>query len=250
MNSTITSIYFSPTGNTKRSVESIANAMGNKKETFDITLDLDSRGRLFSDKDFVVFGAPVYAGRIPTITRERFQKFKGRETPCLVIVTYGNRHYDDALIELADIVKDQGFVVKGAAALIGRHTFGEIQIDRPNEEDFIENRSFATSIRSKIHVQNDLDIPGNHPYRDGGSGGMFHPLTSDACIECGICVNGCPTMAIEKDYRTINDNCLSCFRCIRNCPEKAKNIDTEKYNAFASDFSEKLKERRENEYFL
>lgn len=66
----------------------------------------------------------------------------------------------------------------------------------------------------------------------------------------GICVKECPTMAIEKDYRTINDNCLSCFRCIRNCPEKAKNSDTEEYKAFASDFSEKLKERRENEYFL
>lgn len=244
----IASIYFSPTGNTKKSLESIADALDGEKEEIDITVDLNPDERSFAEEDFVIFGAPVYAGRIPTVSRERFHKFKGSKTPCFVIVTYGNRHYDDALLELADLAEEQGFVVKGAAALVGRHTYGEIQTDRPNEEDFKENKNFVASV--KAGSDEDLQIPGNRPYRDGGGGVNFRPLTSDACIECGICVKGCPTQAIGEDFRTINDTCISCFRCIRNCPKDAKNMDTEEYKGFANMFTEKFKERRKNEYFL
>ena len=44
--------------------------------------------------------------------------------------------------------------------------------------------------------------------------------------------------------------CISCFRCIRNCPVHAKNMDVEVYHAFAREFSSRLEERRENEYYL
>ncbi len=60
----------------------------------------------------------------------------------------------------------------------------------------------------------------------------------------------CPVQAVGADCRTIDDRCLACFRCIRICPVHAKNMDTEEYRTFAQMFSEKLKERRENQYFL
>ncbi|TJX13737.1 4Fe-4S dicluster domain-containing protein [Tissierella creatinini] len=250
MNTTITSIYFSPTENTKRSVESIAEVIEGNKEQIDITVDLEPKERLFSDKDLVIFGAPVYAGRIPSVSKERFMKFKGSKTPCLIVVTYGNRHYDDALLELSDLAEELGFVVKGAAALIGRHTYGEIQTNRPSEEDFLENHRFATRAIAELMNNKELKIPGNQPYKDGISGGRFHPLTSDSCIECGICVKECPVQAIDKDFRTINGNCISCFSCIRKCPKNAKNMDTEEYQSFAKEFSKELNKRRENEYFF
>ena len=84
-----------------------------------------------------------------------------------------------------------------------------------------------------------------------GSGGKFHPLTSDACTQCGLCVAECPTHAIADDCRTIDAaKCLSCFRCLRLCPVGAKNMDSEPYLSFARDFSQKLAARRENEYIL
>ena len=55
--------------------------------------------------------------------------------------------------------------------------------------------------------------------------------------------------AIGEDCRTVGDACISCFRCIRNCPVGAKNMDVPAYNEFAAMFTEKLKDRRENEFF-
>jgi ferredoxin len=249
MGKTILKIFFSPTGNTKASVDAIASAVGSDIRDYDLTLGAPSNPRVFSADDFAVIGMPVYSGRVPKIAAQRLARLRGTKTPCIVAVTYGNRHFDDALLELADLVTSQGFAVKGAAALIGRHTYGDIQADRPNENDLAADMEFARSAYAKARVE-PLQIYGNRPYRDGGNGGSFRPLTSGVCISCGLCAGQCPANAIEFDYKTIHDACISCFRCIRNCPVGAKHMNTEEYLAFAAEFSERLKNRCENEYFL
>lgn len=245
----VTIAFFSPTGNTKKSLEAMAEAAGILKETIDLTVCPDPKPHRFGPDDLVIFGAPVYGGRIPAVARERFLAFTGDHTPCIAVVTYGNRDFDDALLELADLAKEQGFTVNGAAALVGRHTYGEIQTSRPDENDLAQDREFAAKAASRTGDLPEVQIPGNRPYKDGGHGGKFRPLTSEACVKCGLCVKNCPVQAIDKDCRTISDACLSCFRCIRNCPAHAKNMDTEDYRAFASAFTERLKNRRENQYF-
>lgn len=249
MNSKITKIYFSPTGNTKKSVDAMAAAIGSEFQDYDVTVETDASQHVFTPEDFAIIGAPVYGGRIPKVAAARFARFQGNQTPCIVVVTYGNRHYDDALLELSDLAEAQGFVVKGAAALVGRHTFGEVQVDRPDSDDLAANEDFARKAAGN-GKDKGIVISGNRPYKDGGLGGRFRPLTSDECISCGLCAKDCPMQAIGPDFRTINDNCISCFRCIRNCPTGAKNMNTEKYLKFAADISERLKSRRENEYFL
>ncbi len=168
----------------------------------------------------------------------------------MVVVTYGNRDYDDALLELSDLVKARGFVVKGAAAAVGRHTYGEIQVTRPDETDFTQDKAFAAAAFAKPQDAPEPTIPGAFPYRKGGQGGSFRPLTSSGCTKCGICVRGCPVHAIGADCSTISDACLSCFRCIRSCPVQAKNMDTKEYREFADMFTKKLCVRKENQYFL
>ena len=136
-----TAVYFSPTGNTKKSVEAMAQALDEKFRTVNLTVPEENGGTAsfpqiqFSGEDFVIFGMPVYGGRLPVPAAERLAEIRGNQTPCVLVVTYGNRHYDDALAELQDICTAQGFVVKGAAALVGRHTYGEIQMDRPDAAD-------------------------------------------------------------------------------------------------------------------
>ena len=244
----VTLVYFSPTGTTRKSLEAMAEGIGGEGEVLDLTRP-ETPVRHFEADDMVIIGMPVYVGRIPQVARERLTGISGESTPCLVVVTYGNRHYDDALLELADMAKAQGFTVMGAAALVGRHTYGEIQMERPDSSDLAADREFAVRAFSCGKAMADNAVPGNRPYRDGGNGGQFRPLTADTCVHCGLCVRSCPVHAIADDCTTIADTCLACFRCIRICPKGAKNMDTEAYQNFAAAFSEKLKQRRENEYY-
>lgn len=248
----VTAIYFSATGNTKKNVEALAegavSALGfSGAEAVDITCQPEPAQREFGPDDFAVFGMPVYAGRLPLAVKDRLKAFRGNGTPCIVAVSYGNRHYEDALLELSDMAEEQGFVVKGGAALIGRHTYGEIQVGRPDADDLSACRDFGAV--AALRQEKAPGIPGNRPYREGLLRGRFHPFTSNACVQCGICVRGCPMQAIGEDCRTVGEACISCFRCIRRCPKGAKNMDVPAYNEFAAMFTEKLRERRENEFF-
>ena len=240
-----TVICFSPTGNSRASAIAMAKAIADETEVIDLTAS--AALRMLSPSDFAIFAAPVYAGRIPYVAAERFAAITGNNTPCIIVASYGNRHYDDALLEMADIAAEQGFIVRGAAAVIGRHTYGEIQTDRPNEDDFAQMRTFAQQALANAGTP---AIPGNRPYREGGKGGKFRQLTGDACIHCGLCARNCPTHAIGSDHISVSEGCISCFRCIRNCPKKAKHMNTPEYNDFAAMFTQKLSQRRENEFFL
>lgn len=249
MNQKVSIVYFSPTGNTRKTLEAMAEAVSNHISSIDLSCR-DEVKRQFSKNDLVLFGMPVYGGRIPAVAKERMEGIMGDGTPCLVVVSYGNRDYDDALLELADFAKAHGFVVKGAAAVVGRHTYGEIQINRPDETDLMQGREFAMSAVLKSENAPEFVIPGNFPYKDGGMGGKFRPLTSSECIQCGRCVRECPVHAIGEDCVTTSEKCLSCFRCIRYCPVNAKNMDTEEYRSFSEMFTQKLSQRRENQYFV
>ena len=241
-------VYFSPTGNTQKTVQAMAEALSN--ESTDLDLTCRAQHHQFNEDDCVILGMPVYGGRIPIVARQRLEGVHGRNTPCLVVVSYGNRDYDDALLELSTLATEQGFLVKGAAAVVGRHTYGEIQVTRPDEADLKQDRAFARAAAAKPSNAPAPHIPGHTPYKDGGKGGTFSPLTSDACTQCGLCIRECPVQAIQEDCVTISDACIACFRCIRNCPVHAKNMETREYTAFAAMFTQKLQERRENSYFV
>ena len=222
----VAAVYFSPTGNTKKSVEAMAAAMNAEYETVDLTPPANQNVVCqFGPEDLVIIGMPVYAGRIPMVAAPRLDGIRGRQTPCILVATYGNRHYEDALVEMEDIAKKQGFVVKGAAALVGRHTYGTIQIDRPDADDLAADAEFA----KKAAASDGLTciIPGNRPYKEAIPGGKFKPLTSDACVGCGICKRGCPVEAIGENFQVNPEICISCFRCIRTCPVQAKNMDVD-----------------------
>ena len=130
----VTALYFSPTGGSKRSALSLAAALA--PEGFaELDITCGAAAGDFGPGDVVVFSVPCYNGRVPEVAAGRLEQVHGHRTPCIISITYGNRDYDDSLLELQDIVQRQGFIVQGAAALVGQHTFGEIQVGRPDAGD-------------------------------------------------------------------------------------------------------------------
>lgn len=250
-NQPVTAIYFSPTDTSRRGACAIARVLNGSYNEIDLTCKASPAS--FTSNEIVVFGAPVYGGRLFKGFVERLDGIKGENTPCIVTVTYGNRHYDDALLEFCDLAAARGFIPVAAAALIGQHTYGSIQVGRPNDNDLAEDAAFAKKAADKLKKgdYSTPSVPGNRPYREGGNGGKFFPLTNDSCTDCGLCAAECPMQAISPDHRTVlSDKCIACFRCIRHCPVGAKHMDVPAYNEFAAMFTEKLKTPRPNEYFL
>ena len=118
----VTTIYFSATYTTCRVVEAIAANLSNEVTTYDITNDTSTDVVTIPADELVVVGVPVYAGRVPAMAAERLRRFRGENTPAVVVAVYGNRHYDDAVLELHDIMTEQGFRTVSAGAFVAQHS--------------------------------------------------------------------------------------------------------------------------------
>ena len=57
------------------------------------------------------------AGQMPAVPG-LLDGLKGENTPCVILATYGNRHYDETLAQVKRILGEQGFRCAGAAAVI------------------------------------------------------------------------------------------------------------------------------------
>ena len=156
---------------------------------------------------------------------------------------YGNRAYDDTLVEMEDLAKECGFQVIAAVAAVAEHSIAhQYAAGRPDEMDTEKLHVFGEQILQKIQRgERSLKerIPGNHPYREAGGGGMI-PWPSDSCVKCGICAAKCPVHAIDPgDSAAIQEEkCISCMGCTAVCPHGARVLHP---NALAV-VSEKLKE--------
>lgn len=108
-------MYFSGTGTTEKVVKRIANTLGEKLGVERENIDFTSKSArekeyIFSKEDIVVFGVPVIAGRVPNLLLKFLDTIRGEGALAVPIVLFGNRNYDDALIELRDILLKDGFL--------------------------------------------------------------------------------------------------------------------------------------------
>ena len=98
-------IYFSTTGTTQRVLEGIAKGIDVEDvERLNLTLPDGAQQSIppFSD-ELVIIGAPVYGGRLPVDAIERLKQLEASNTLAVLIVVYGNREFDDALLEFKNL---------------------------------------------------------------------------------------------------------------------------------------------------
>lgn len=53
----------------------------------------------------MIAAVPVYAGRVPNVLLKYLNSMQGYGAKAVPLVLYGNRDYDDALVELTDILR-------------------------------------------------------------------------------------------------------------------------------------------------
>jgi len=225
-------IYFSPTKTAKSIVEQIAAGLGAREiKQYDLTQEGKGLDIQISD-GLAIIGVPVYAGRVPEICLERMGRLSATGIPVVLVALYGNRAFEDALLELRDFASSRGFSVVAAAAFIGEHSYSTrrqpIAANRPDAADLQKARKFGATIACQLQSGNGygtLAIPGDLPYKERVSLGSFAPVTDPAlCTLCGTCVGVCPTFAISRGDEIITeaDACIKCCACVKNCPEQAR----------------------------
>ena len=249
---TVWAAYFSATDTTKQVVTQIARRLASQTgcplETFDVTRpQARKEPKAFAPGDLVVFGTPVYAGRVPNLLIQYVASVQGNGALAVPVVCYGNRAYDDALMELRNTLAAGGFHPIAAAAFSCQHAFSDTQnAGRPDISDLTIAAGFADQVRHKISALaapedcSPVFVKGNDPVgpyytprdRHGNPINILKvkPKTADSCTQCGRCAKECPLGAIDpEDAHQIPGKCMKCNRCVKVCPHHAKYFDDPNY---------------------
>ena len=258
-------VYFSPTKTTQKVLESIANGIGIEKvKHFDLTCpqNIEQTIAPFSD-EIVIIGAPVHAGRLPEAAVQRFKQLRANNTLAIIVVVYGNRDFDDALLELKNLVIESGFTPIAGGAFVGEHSFSTeetpIAKGRPDSLDIQNTMEFALKIKDKIkslstsQVQIDLEIPGKFPYKDKMPPNKVAPIVDKTlCNLCGICIDVCPTGAIllEESIITKTELCIRCCACVKSCPNEARVVEDSAWKAIGAKLNANCSTRKEPQIFI
>lgn len=257
-------IYFSPTGTTEKILESIAKGIAvDYVEHINLTLPEGIQQTIPPIiNGLVIIGAPVYGGRLPVDAIIRFKKLKASNALAIVIVVYGNREFDDALLELKNLAVELGFTPIAGGAFIGEHSFATKDIPiangRPDSLDVQKAMDFGIKIKDKLTslqspaAQMDLEIPGRFPYAGGVRAMVVSPVTKEhTCTVCGTCASVCPTAAISNNggVATETELCIRCCACIKNCPTGSRAWEDSMMKSIANWLNENCSTRKEPQIF-
>ena len=272
----LTVICFSPTCTSRKIAEAVAAGMtgisggtagyadaSRQIRTIDLTLDRSDSPIVVGAGETVVLGAPVYAGRVaPEAVRRlrRIQVAAGASVPAVVTVTYGNRDYEDALVELYDLAVSLGLSPFAAGAFIGEHSYSTPEMPvaegRPDTLDLADARIFGGKCARKLNSSGAFASLDTSRTAQSSSGSPAKPapsvpLTTDGCPLCGECVRVCPTGAVSIDLnvrKVLTDPalCIRCCACVRACPAGLRTYTT----PFTAFLHEHCSARRDPETFL
>ena len=269
----IWAVYFSGTGTTEKTVahiaKEIAEKLGAAYDTFSYTMPQNRQEELtFSADDLVVFGSPVYAGRVPNVLLPYLtDKVKGKGALAVPVVLFGNRNFDDGLIELRNVLEAGGFHTVAAAGFVGEHSFSRtLGAGRPDARDMALMDQFAAHVAEKVAAMTELPqqpvtVRGEDPIRpyytprdrQGTPINILKvkPKTDPAkCDNCGWCAAHCPMGSISaEDFSRVNGICIKCCACVKGCHTGAKYYDDAGYLYHQHELEEGYARRADVELF-
>lgn len=252
----IKQITFSPTGGTKKVADAISSDISGEIERIELCAPASEITTTnLSKDDLAIIAAPVYGGRIPALAIERLKSaVKANGAKCAVVAVYGNRAYDDALLELHKTCTEMGFNVIAAVGAVAEHSIiRKYGANRPDADDLKELKAFGEKIKDAAEAGKTLAetaLKGNFPYKKAMAGP--NPTASKKCTGCGLCAKQCPVGAIPlTDSRKVNkDLCVSCMRCVSICPNEARSIGKIMHTMIALAIKKGCAERKQNELYI
>ena len=271
---TVWAAYFSATNTTKKVVTQIARRLSQQTacpmEIYDFTHPQARKTpKAFAPGDLVVFGTPVYAGRVPNLLIRFVAAVQGNGALAVPVVCYGNRNYDDALMELRNTLEAGGFHTVAGGAFSCQHAFSLTQAaGRPDRSDLTIASGFADQIFRKVEALTSLEslspvaVRGNDPVgpyytprdRHGNPINILKvkPKTDpDKCGGCGLCAELCPMGSIDPvDVSQVRGICIKCCACVKKCPSGAKYFDDPGYLFHQHELEDVYTRRAENEWFV
>lgn len=249
-------IVFSPTGGTLKAAEAVIGEWSEDFEIIDLTdPNNDFSKYCFENDDIALIAVPSYGGRVPAAAAERIKRLNGGGAKCVLLCVYGNRAYEDTLVEMEDIAKECGFDVKAAITAVAEHSIAHNYASgRPDGEDIKKLKEFAENVLEKMQKENsetELKLSGNRPYKKSSGGGLT-PKADKNCVRCGICAQKCPVQAISAENIGTADTkkCISCMRCIKVCPHSARSVSKTMVSAVSLMLRKSCTQRKECEIFM
>ena len=92
-------------------------------------------------------GVPTYAGRFPKLLQPYTEKIKGNNSLAVFVATYGNRDYEDSLLELKNIFEDNGFKTLAASTFVTEHSStSKLATKRPNAKMCIRDSKVTLNL--------------------------------------------------------------------------------------------------------
>ena len=249
-------IMFSPAGGTARTAEILARELGELTGAVDIAEhDIFYEGIRADRESITIVAMPCYGGRVPQLAAERFKQVNGSGAKTVLLCVYGNRAYEDTLVEMEDLAKERDFdVIAGIAAIAQHSIVHDFAAGRPDSSDAAKLKEFAKKILAKVESGDNSKpkLPGNRPYKKAmGKLGLV-PHATKGCLYCGTCAKKCPVQAIDIDkiFGASRRKCISCMRCVANCSVDVRKLNALELKIVEAKIKKEASKRKEPELFL
>lgn len=244
-------IIFSPTGGAEKVANAVSSNWADTK-TIDLSINNTDYNISLEEGSLALIAMPSFGGVAPQLALDRLSKIKANGCKCAIVAVYGNRAYDDTLIQMLDYSEKAGFQVIAAISAVAEHSIiRKFASDRPNANDSKQLADYGNQIIEKAaNSSGSIIVPGNRPYKKAGA--AMVPKANKTCTNCGACAKVCPAGAIDSSNpRSVDKSkCIGCMRCISVCPTKARSINPIMSKVAALALKKACSVPKDNELFI